>query len=807
MKKIVLLLGILCLVNTLYAQISLTATAGTTTGSYTTLKATFDAINAGTHQGVIVISVTANTSETVSASLNASGSGSASYTGITISPSGGAARTITGSMAGALIALNGADYVTIDGLNTGGNSLTIENTNTGTGAAAILIYNTTTQLNITNCTILGSTGHTASSGKYGVITFTGTGNSNIQVTYCNIGPSGSNKPSACINSTANAGSTSNVTVSYCNIYDFYAGGATSTIGAGIYLGYLSGTTTNDSWTITHNSFYQTGTLTMTSGRLLAIYIHKGNNYNISNNYFGGNQAQCGGTAMTINGTAYTMGFLHVDGHSTYMGITNASGSNTLSGNTIANINFYSSNATNTGDYADGARFFACTIHSGNLAITNNTIGSMSSNGSIVIEDANQSTYNFIHIYGSIDASNGPVVSSISGNNIGGITINSTNADFSLLYIAFESTGYKSQVDLISNNTFGSAQANSISMPNANNASRYLRGLKTAVSNTTSLVNITGNTFQNISLNHGGIYFITSTRDIICTANIFRNIATTSGSNFTAISVSSNDNYANSNISGNFIADCSAATTVNGIAATSYYRTVTIANNIIVLGGDIAGNVSIYGISEYYLHNAYFNTVYIEGTQTSGAASSYAYYRNSSWTGTTIVKNNIFFNARTNSGGTGSHYAAYFGATTTITIDYNDYFANGTGGKIGYYTSDVTTWPNANLGANSQNVNPSFTSAGSATASDYLPLNNTLLAVTGTGITTDYAGTTRSTSVPALGAYEYAITAAVTITASAGTAAGSFNSLRAALAAINAGTHQGVISIMINASTTDRKSVV
>jgi hypothetical protein len=42
------------------AQISVTATAGTTGPTvYTTLKGAFDAVNAGTHQGAITISVTA----------------------------------------------------------------------------------------------------------------------------------------------------------------------------------------------------------------------------------------------------------------------------------------------------------------------------------------------------------------------------------------------------------------------------------------------------------------------------------------------------------------------------------------------------------------------------------------------------------------------------------------------------------------------------------------------------------------------------------------------------------------------------
>src|SRR5262245_34672916 len=61
-------------------DVSVTATAGTGgPTAYTTLKGAFDAINAGTHQGAITIDVVSDTTETASASLNASGSGSASY--------------------------------------------------------------------------------------------------------------------------------------------------------------------------------------------------------------------------------------------------------------------------------------------------------------------------------------------------------------------------------------------------------------------------------------------------------------------------------------------------------------------------------------------------------------------------------------------------------------------------------------------------------------------------------------------------------------------------------------------------------
>jgi len=124
MKRITTILRSLALVSLImfslsgFAQISLTATSATTSGSYTTLKAAFDAINAGTHKGAITILINASTAETASASLSGSAASSSSspyYTSVSIYPTT-TGLSISGDIAGgALINLNGADNVTIDG--------------------------------------------------------------------------------------------------------------------------------------------------------------------------------------------------------------------------------------------------------------------------------------------------------------------------------------------------------------------------------------------------------------------------------------------------------------------------------------------------------------------------------------------------------------------------------------------------------------------------------------------------------------------------------------------------------------------
>ena len=114
------------------AQVTVAGSAGAANGSYATLKAAFDALNLETTQAGNNITITINAgtylpnSETAPCVLNQPTT--SSWTSLTITPIG--AVTVSGAIeAGSpLIDLNGADNVTIDGLNASGNSMIIENT-------------------------------------------------------------------------------------------------------------------------------------------------------------------------------------------------------------------------------------------------------------------------------------------------------------------------------------------------------------------------------------------------------------------------------------------------------------------------------------------------------------------------------------------------------------------------------------------------------------------------------------------------------------------------------------------------------
>lgn len=136
--------------------IEVESTGGTTSPTaYATLKDAFDAVNAGTHTGSINIEVCGNTTETATASLNASGTGSASFTDITVRPVGGA-RIIEGTITGAIVKLTGADNVLIDGRQGGTGSardLTVRNNSTASATAAIWLTSTGVGAGATNNTI------------------------------------------------------------------------------------------------------------------------------------------------------------------------------------------------------------------------------------------------------------------------------------------------------------------------------------------------------------------------------------------------------------------------------------------------------------------------------------------------------------------------------------------------------------------------------------------------------------------------------------------------------------------------------
>ncbi|MBK8427987.1 MAG: hypothetical protein IPL27_19370 [Lewinellaceae bacterium] len=176
-----------------------------TVTSLTNTGGIFEAINAGALTGNLTLNITSDLSgELGTVALNQwAEDGVGNYT-LLIKPSGGP-RTITGSNTGALIKINGADGVTIDGSTSGASAaacaiggdaalreLTIQNTNTGTAAAVIAVQSGTNgaQNNtIKNVNVLGQDPTTTLVGiSLGGNTpgTTGTDNDNNRVENCSV---------------------------------------------------------------------------------------------------------------------------------------------------------------------------------------------------------------------------------------------------------------------------------------------------------------------------------------------------------------------------------------------------------------------------------------------------------------------------------------------------------------------------------------------------------------------------------------------------------------------------------------------
>ncbi len=767
---------------------------------YSTLKKAFDKINDGTHQGDITIKIFGSTTETATALLNASLSGSAVYTSVLIYPTL-TGLSITGNLEAPLIDLNGADFVTIDGRvdpigNPSGTTkdLTITNTSVSIlpGTTTIQFINDASGNFVQYCKVKGS----AAGSSSGIVFFSGTngstGNNNNTIDHNDItNAADANRPVYGVLSSGSYYDNSGNTVSNNNIFDFFNPGISS---SGVFLGSFS-----TGWNITGNSFYETRTPFIPTDPVtyfgISIGDYSGNNFTVSNNFIGGNAPECGGT-MTVNAST----------DHRFRGIYLAVGTTTASSvqnNTIKNIAYTYESASNDpwcGIYVDDGKVNVGTV-------TGNTIGSTTGTGAITVTST--STFQRANTYGIFSWSGGAV--DIRNNSIGSITTADDATQENNLYGIIN---YGSGAITISNNTIGSTTT-----PNSLYASSACTGENQGVYgiyNEGGTASISGNTIANLTngttnpnddfgtiigiRTRGGPNTITNNivRDLkIGNSNTLSSvgqdydspsvIGISQESNNSGNTVSGNTIYNLSNtypsfagsviglyysggsggsnrISNNFIHSLSVTGT-SSTAASLYGILIergnaTFYNNVISLGGNTT--TDIYGIHEYanasqYLYIIY-NTVYIGGNLAAGATnSSYSLFSAGILNYAQFV-NNIFHNARSTEGGDELHFAAYFVSDgrhllSLLTCDYNDYFTPGAGGMLGFYGTIINI-PQIVPGQDTHSLktNPSFVNAGGNDAANYIPtamLNGT---VSEGYPSTDYAGTLRA-DPPTMGAFE------------------------------------------------------
>ncbi len=713
--------------------VTVTATAATVGPTdYPTVKAAFDAINLGTHQGAINIFILGNTSEAASAVLNASG-GPSSYTSITMQPTGGAARTVSGNLALPLIDFNGADNVTVDGTNSGGNSLTITNTNNSATAntSTIRFIGGASNNTIIRSTILGSfSGTLATNGGtiyFSTDTVAATGNDNNTISFCNVGPAtGVDLPSKgifALGSTGIVPRNSGVVINNNNIFDFFRDVNTS----GIHI--LSG---NDGWTVSNNRLYQTAPRVFTSA---------------ASRYAG----------ITLNSTAATTGVFTLTGNVIGFGAANGTGTTTISGssnefrgldlpsvssttatsiqgNTISGINQTTSRASTTVGLASFIGIAATSTAGGTAAgiftmgnLAGNTIGSLDGSSTIVV-NATSVTASTAPVQGILVLT--PSSNNISNNRIGAITIQGSGTATGFRGILTGvATGAASTQTLLFNMVGGAVAGGAITDTQVGDYSMY--GIQVATASLTAQ----GNFIRSLNGNAngavvvmGGILTSGSTGVNTISQNVIYglNNTVTGGAAGALYGIDCSLPATANIVERNFVHSLSVTSTLTAYQIWGIVMrgvgTATFKNNMVRLGIDAAGNSITTGFSIIGMRdiagataNYQFNSVYIGGTGVVSVSNTFAFNSNVV-TNTRNIQDNIFYNARSNASGAIANVAITVGGTTPnpagLTSNFNDLFASGTDGVVGVFNTVVqptlANWQTATgQDANSISANPNF----------------------------------------------------------------------------------------------------
>jgi hypothetical protein len=388
----------------------------------------------------------------------------------------------------------------------------------------------------------------------------------------------------------------------------------------------------DEWTITNNHFYQTQSLAAGNNlNIDFITINSGDAYTVSSNYFGGSESDCGGTAFTIDFS----GDLDIISFQP----RTASVANTISGNTIANLDV----ATDGGD-VDVLYYGIKT----SLDFNNNTIGSLTSNGSIALD-----TYDGTSNYGIFKVVyNGDAVDyeiNCSGNDIGGI---STNGPFRLFEFQESASGFL----VLSNSTIGGNVANSIQTTNGDYSSIIWSQSSNAngisVDNCTiqniNAANLNQNTTNNgFIINHygttsGQVGEISFTDNTVKSIDITLDIQTGS---YSLIDAKTDNARGNATISGNTFEDIDVITSDRGFSFISIsnggYDTFAFARN--TFGASSANDIVLNGNNKF--------SILFDG---SGGSSS-------------TISQNIVQNIELTNTGSSSKFIAYEIGNDDVTI--------------------------------------------------------------------------------------------------------------------------------------------
>jgi hypothetical protein len=570
--------------------------------------------------------------------------------------------------------------------------------------------------------------------------------------------------------------------------------------------------------VTYNSFYQAKpvevTIPGTSVCPVSVKEPLASGIYISNNFIGGSAPECGGAAYTVHSSGNGYFFFVGAGFFNIAGDNNTISNNVIRNininiegippddfesfiafstwapvdiidNTIGDINGHDAINVTVSNGSANNIFIPLIFYSasGGGSITGNKIGGITIGGNHTQATADK-LYG-IYVYMGSDVTS--VVLDISGNVIGS-TAMQDNIRAAAAAMPLNFSGI--QVDYGGGSTinFKNNTIAGISLGYSGvSANMFISGIAAEASTGT----VDGNLIADISsaspkpgnsLNFRGLALSNALSPVISN-NIIRGLRLTgtsmagSGTGHSVISgITLNGYSGNARVYSNKIYDLTstnqgtpAPTTLQGMDIRGIKTTVF--NNLIFLNnGTHTNNCGISGINAASDSvKVYHNTIYISGTSESGNTAPSSALGRSSQSAVLYARNNLLVNDR--AGGSGSHYIFDNGMAspasnwTVTTSDYN-VLLTGNLDKIGKWgTSDLDAgqWKTTGGDANSafyaaSQIAPFNLFTDTATgdlsiredAQSYVAGKGT----GGTGITTDYAGETRSTTAPSAGAFEY-----------------------------------------------------
>ncbi len=533
-----------------------------------------------------------------------------------------------------------------------------------------------------------------------------------------------------------------VTITSNKVYNYFYGGIYAVNAA-------------NGCSITGNSCYLNGfTIAIGTYTNYGIYVNYGNGHIITGNTIGGGDANGTGLAYTVTSNGQITGIYYA---------ANAAPASTtptdISGNFIQNIALTS----NSSPY-----FYGIDVENGKANIgkagSGNVIGNANSALGITVGGASASNTQVRGIFTIGTAATD--IENISYNTITNITNNGTGTISSLRGIKADGSGTGISID---HNTI----TNLTTYGRGSNYSYYDGTFTTYTSNTYQLCGILiSNT------NSGGSPTISDNTisGLKC--------ATTSAVGPAVVGIGV-DRFVSGSIFRNKLTDFTNTATgttaylqpgVQGIRV--WDGTWKVYNNQIILTNDNNTNfVRIYGINECsgLGTNYFYNSVYLGGSQNTGTNATAAFIQSDN-SSSLVLRNNMFYNVRSNTGGaTSNHYCLYVipaSAPTAFNSNNNLLYAPGANHFIGQFNSanqtTIANWRTVltpNIDLLSQNNLVLFNQSNPPT-SDLTPnaTTNCWLDGKGTPITTtagfsinvadDYLAATRNTSTPDIGAIEF-----------------------------------------------------